>query len=213
MKLEHIYSNTWLWIMVCTIFGTGIVLSLPGCKPSEQVKRSRALQFYNEHPAEFAKNCADAFPVKDSIGEDVIDSIKTADNIDLSQWLNSLYTELDNLKDRFAKDTTDMARHYTDQINTLVARVNAVNREYKPCLPEVIYKTRPVYQENTARIKALGAQIDSLFQDGIKCKEREREALKQAEKYEKRASTRLWAIIAIGTVILGYVVLQIKRIL
>lgn len=215
--LKYTHSQPDFWVVVLyAVLKLAIILFIVfafGCKPSEQVKRSRAIQFYNEHPGEFAKNCADAFPVKDSVGEDVVDSIKTADNIDLTQWLNSLYGELDDLKERFARDTTAMARHYTDQINVLVERVNAVNRQYKPCLPEIIYKTRPVYQENTARIKALGAQIDSLVYEQVKCKQSTEQALNEAERHKKRASTRLWAIIAMGVVILGYVVLQIKRIL
>ena len=214
--ISYLKTYNWevaIWLLTVTCVIILLLAFLSGCKPSEQVKRSRALQFYNEHPSEFAKNCADAFPVKDSVGDEVIDSIKAADNLDLSLWLNSLYGELDALREKLDRDTNAMARRYTDQINVLVGRMGALNQHYKPCEPEIIYKSKPVYQENTARIKALGAQIDSLWQNEVRCKEREQEALKQAERYKKRASSRLWAIIVLTGVIVAYVILQIKRIL
>lgn len=49
------------YMLICGLV-LGAILFMSSCKPSEQLQRKRANEFFNTHPAEIAKRCADQFP-------------------------------------------------------------------------------------------------------------------------------------------------------
>lgn len=59
--LNQQFKKILLWLIAIVTFVLAVIY-LSGCKPSEQLQRKRANDFFNSHPAEIAKRCADQFP-------------------------------------------------------------------------------------------------------------------------------------------------------
>lgn len=140
-------------------------------------QRGRANTFYAEHPAELAQKCADAFPVRDSAGQPVIeytpaDNTNYSGQIDslvdavnqLSAYNDALVTQLhgQNNNDSVGACRIALAK-YQANLAVLQNKLSALQAAYKPCNPDTASITLPIYQENTARVTALNMHADSLL--------------------------------------------------
>lgn len=196
-----------------------IAFAVIGCKPSKEIQQSRAEAFYRDNPLALAVKCAEEYPVKDSIGAATIDSIASAFNTNYQGLIDSLNFEAQRLTYILNHDTTILAAWYRDQIGALRDRIAALNSLYKPCQPEIIYQTKPVYRENTARAAAYSLLADNLKLDtALKgaeiraVKARMIQCISEKETYAKRARNRLFGLIGLGAVMIGGGVLAFKLI-
>lgn len=183
---------------------------MSGCA-TEKKKRDRALSFFATHPQEAAAYCANAYPVRDSIGETII---TPADNEDYTGKIESLGNEIDFLQEKLRQDsvkasaggqiTAQELSNYKSQVNTLQKKYSDLQRSYKPCEPEI--RERPVYRENTARVAALQLKSEKLQEDYNDQKD-------ELAAAQKQAQARLWMLISAGILAGAYIILKIYKII
>lgn len=129
-----------------------MLLSLWACKPSEQVQRKRANDFFNAHPAEIANRCAEQFPPKVTPGKVITKSDTT--------YLPGQVLPCDTVR--------------------LPGEVKYVRCPPEKIIRDTIHRTDTV--ENIARIYALQARTDSLNISLIQTKEQKSFAEKSAKR-------------------------------
>jgi len=184
-----------------------IVFLMIGCSPGK-----KAHSYFAQHPQEFAKDCAGAFPVKDSIGNPMVVYIP-AENNDYTNPIDSIKKTTDrlvadiNLASRKSLDSCAGSMLYlVERTDKLARQVNDLKSRYAPCKPDTLYQTQTVYRENTARVTAL---LQDLAVKG--------ESLKQMtadrDGWKAKAKERFWIIAGLITLFGIAVFLRIKGIL
>lgn len=132
--------------------------------------KEKSLKYAGNHPDEFAKFCADAFPVKDSVGEPAVIYLE-ADNKNYTNQIDSLKGIVDSLETSNEADTTDCGAQYRPQIKKLSDEIRRLKNNYVPCKPDTMQVTTTVFKENTARVKALSDELSDRNDELNKSKE------------------------------------------
>jgi hypothetical protein len=114
--------------------------------------------FADAHPEVLALKCVEHFPVRDSDGPTIIDSIRLADNISYFGKIDSIQAIADALRTTVKQDTNKsnpcaaVAKGYQAKINSLSDQVNILQKGYKVCIPDTVYKTKIVYRVDQAAL-------------------------------------------------------------
>lgn len=202
--------RAFLWVLVAL----SLALLLFSCNPANKARRYFAL-----HPEDFAQNCADAFPVKESTdsagyieSQNRIDSLLDAMKEDSSRHAEEkdiMMGDIDRLS-RLAPDDCDSlseaiyryAAAETKRADAAEINVKKLKDAAKSIKPVIIEK------ENTARVEALTYQLKECIDHGLK-ESREKDFYK--DKYEqevKRNKGKLviripWLLLVIAGGVLG----------
>lgn len=141
-----------------TIASFYLLLFLVGCSAQNKLERkiNKAKVVAYENPESFADLCARLFPVKDSVGTPVIKIVK-ADNKDYSATIDSLTAALNQSESKVLDSTG-----YRNEISRLKNQVKKFKDAYKPCLPDTVRISTPIYKENTARVSYLNNKLNSM---------------------------------------------------
>ena len=110
-------------------------------------------QYAHFYPDSLAKDCAQLFPIKDSVGKPIIPV-----NIDRTNEINALKKTADSLRSippLTVKSTPLDSSRYLNAIMGLQSKINALQAAYKPCLPEIV----PHYIVDSALVVALRNQL------------------------------------------------------
>jgi DNA mismatch repair ATPase MutS len=136
-------------------------LSLTGCYTQHKATTqfNRAVATYPELGASF---CAWTYPIKESVKTDTF--YKKADNVDYTPQLDSLNNALQDAQKAYI-DAIDQQQNDTSCVSTikqlqlkyeaLLRQYDALRKGYKKCVPDTVYMTKIITQENTARISSL----------------------------------------------------------
>lgn len=114
--------------------------------------------FADAHTDVLALKCVQHFPVRDSDGPTIIDSIRLADNINYLGKIDSIQAIADALRTTVKQDTNKsnpcaaVAKHYQVTINSLSSQVDGLQKSYKPCGRDTVYKTKIIYRADSAAI-------------------------------------------------------------
>lgn len=184
----------------------GLLILLGGCLQScstVEKRINKAQLIAIKYPDSFARFCANAFPVKESIKETI--KYVPADNKNYQNTIDSLNTEIGNLKTDIDNDTTETSKVYQKKINELISTVNRLKKDYKPCKPDTVFKDRIVEMENTAKLAAVS---NELAQTKAELKVEQYRRLES----DKKAKERLWWCIGLVGIIGLYVFLRFKKI-
>lgn len=176
------------------------LLFLIGCTTAR-----KATAYMDKHPEVAAKYCSTAFPVRDSVGATIYDTVYVA-NQDWTQFLDSAVQSMEHIvakadSDRFLaqKDheaCLEVVSGQEAEIKRLAASVRKVQTVYVPCKPDTIKISQTVYRENTAKVKHLEGQL-AVSNANLE------ESLKDESKW------RLWCLITWGVIAL-YVFARLK---
>lgn len=183
--------------------------------------QKNAESFYAKHPEQLAASCAEKYPVKDSVGATVTDSTAKADNKDFTSSIDSannavesLVNAVNNAKKRSVDSVSlaclDVVADYNRQIdqletkaNDLAGQVKHLQANYRPCIPDTVYRTTPVYRENTAKVAAQAGQIAALSnQLAVMTASR--------DDWKGKAKFRWWIILGLGLIIGGAIAWRFK---
>jgi hypothetical protein len=130
---------------------------LMGCNTyQKQLNTFRA--FAVAHTNELAPLCATEFPVKDSVGATKVDSTHKANNVNYQSKIDSLQQIADAFAQHLAGDTaksnpcSSVAKVYQSQVAALNTRIRSLQEAYKPCKPDIVYKTQTVYRTDEAAL-------------------------------------------------------------
>lgn len=193
-------------IIVCVAIATSLV----ACTTAR-----KAVTYFNEHPDVSAGYCAEKYPVKDSVGETT--TVYTpANNEDLQPKLDELQQTAEGLQRKLVE--ADSARRkdpakpcpevrpFQNEIDALLTRISKLQSEYKPCIPDTIFKEKVVYRENTAMVASLSEQIKKITR-ALENMTGERDI------YKEEASRRLKWILALFALVGLGIFLKVKRII
>lgn len=151
-------------ILIYALGALALVAIFGGCMTTKKQKRI-ATQYYAENRKEFAEDCEEAFPIKDSIipGKTIY---IPADNPDLTPTLDSLTRELEEAKRGIATvliDTSNCPSEYDKLVakfNKAVAQIQQLKTNYKPCDPDsVIVEGDTIIKEDTRKVEKLTIQL------------------------------------------------------
>jgi hypothetical protein len=206
--MKHLLKNFAIWIATAVLFAS--------CSASKQAHR-----YFDRNPHEFAGDCADAFPLRDSTAEK-IGPVRQADNPNYQHAIDSVAQEVAHLKAQVQADTSLTAAGYRGQIGALEKIVKKLRDDYKPCKPDTLTVTREIYRENTARLVA-ESQRHAETTAYLEAAEKERDELKatvkakdaelsDVKKERNRANTRFWLTIAAAGAFVIYRVLRAFKI-
>jgi hypothetical protein len=185
-----------------------LMAAVAGCTSADK-QIFKARQIFDKYPNEAAKYCGEKFPVADSTISIKIDTVR-GKTIDYAPVIAGIETLLDSAKEtvnRKQSTVTDLSGQLSftkiqlskanNLINNLVAQINDVKTNYKPCGIDTIKSTYIKTRANTAKILALTAQVVQRSQD--------QEKLQNALKVETKSSThRLYWIIGLFLLIVAY---------
>lgn len=166
-----------------------------------------------KNPVKLAELCIEKFPIRDSIGEPVIDSTHRADNLDHTGTIDSLKDAADRLvkqlessleiTDLDKQRAMDVIGEYSKeneklkkQARALASDISHLQANYKPCLPDTVYSTITHFLENPAKDLLIG----SLYNKIAKTEQ-------QRDDWKATAKTRFWWIIVLGA-LLGFMILN-----
>jgi hypothetical protein len=140
------------------VFIAIMYIMLFGCNTyKKQLKKST--DFFNQYPSALAPICAKAFPVKDSIGGIVVDTIHRANNINYQGRIDSIQAVADALLNKLTIDTSKSnpcntyAKNYQKTITSLRNQVVTLKSLYHPCKPDTIRQTQTIYRTDVAALK------------------------------------------------------------
>jgi hypothetical protein len=164
----------------------------------EKHQEKKANRFFNEHPGKDAQRCADHFPLHDSLGQLVLDSVKKSDNLDHTGLIDSITSAVDSLPLE--------SLPFTGKIDTGSFRLVVVDSDlrnkilrlkasYKPCKPDTLYYSATNFTVDGAAVAAATAKY-----------EEEHKARVSAESklvhLTSQNKVRLWMLISSGILIL-----------
>lgn len=213
-----------MWMILAMIYSV-IILALCALLNS-CTTAAKATRFMQQHPEVSAQFCAEAYPVRDSVGVDSV-SYTPADNTDYTATIDSLLSLTDSLFDanrlrRMIVDTAGLIESYyrlqllrqQKEARRLKEALQSFRTSYRPCVPDTALILRQHWLENTARLEAsemsCDVRIAALESDtarlgGVMSERTAR--LKEAK--EGLSKWRLWCLLtwaAIG----GYTFLKIR---
>lgn len=160
---------------------------------------AKAKEVFNNNPKAFAANCAEAFPVKDSVGRPDTTNRKPADNKDYTKTIDSLQAIVNTgikAMPQYVTDTNCLQayKQLLNNYNQVKEKLTLLKQQYKPCQGDTTYISLPVYRNNTAAIEALQADNKTIA---------DKLAATQ-EKLSKRNKQLVCAIVAIA--VLGIII-------
>jgi len=172
-----------------------------------------------KHPVKLAELCIEKFPIRDSIGEPVIDSSHKADNLDHSGTIDSLKDAADALVKELEAKTEmseldkgralDVIGEYTlenvnlkKKVKGLASDISRLQANYRPCLPDTVFRTIPHFLENPAK----DVVINSLRNQLAKTEQ-------QRDDAQHKAKVRWWIIFALGCIIGAAIFGRVKGII
>lgn len=145
--------------------------------------QKNANRYYDKHPEELAELCGDKFPPRDSVGVPTT-NYTPADNKDYQHQIDSIrnaaYMLMYDLADfqqqmmmrqtpKDVQECQETIHNYQKQIGKLLGQVDelkkkasALGSEYKPCIPDTVFKENNIYRANTAKEDAQGQRIKKL---------------------------------------------------
>lgn len=175
---------------------------LVGC--SQQKKINKAISTLDNHPGAAADFCAVRFPVRDSVGEPVHDTIR-AKNQDYTPALDSLGDMISGIESQALKDRITAAVSLIDcqavvelkehQISALAAQVQQLRSRYIICKPDTVKTMVPHYLENTAKVA-------SLEYKNFDCQNSYKKAVDRGDAFqESRDKYRRWFFILLALVL------------
>jgi hypothetical protein len=182
------------------ILVAAILIFTVGCTTAR-----KAVAYMDKHPEVASAYCAKTFPVRDSLGETIYDTVYV-DNQDWTNYLDSATAYMDSLvakadSDRFLalkshEECLEVVGSQEAEIKRLAAAVRGVKVVYVPCKPDTVKITQTVYRENTAQVEYLKGQL-AVSNANLE------ESLKDESKW------RLWCLITWGIIGL-YVFAKLK---
>lgn len=173
-----------------------------------------------KHPVKLAELCIEKFPIKDSVGEAVIDSTHKADNKDHTADIDTIGKIADELvdkinsagfhpTDREKKECLDVIAAYTKENAELKAKAKALQSDvkrlqanYKPCVSDTVFSTKSHFLENPAKDVVIGSQRTQLAKTE-----------QQRDDAKGKAKTYFWIIVALLAVIGAGIFGKIKGII
>lgn len=203
--MEKFIKSVWIASLIACL----AIIFLPSCN-TYQKQLHTFKNFADDHPNELAPLCAKAFPVKDSVGATKIDSTHKANNVNYAGKIDSLQAIADQFKQRLLADTgksnpcASVAKNYQVQVNTLSNQVQALRAAYKPCKPDTVYKTTPIYRTDEAKIAVLQNQFN-VKSDSLKTTKTQ-----LADEKETSASRLHWMLILGGVLVALGIVTVLK---
>lgn len=203
-------------VLACAAF---VVMSFASCTTPRGAER-----YYNKHPDKLMAHAARLAPNIDSVGTPYIEQHTPANNIDYTGQIDSLEQEAQKAKDLVdsllgAVNTQNPVPSIDQgkaklqkQVGSLLAQVQQLKAQYKPCEPDTAKIIQPIYRE-------LGYKLADLrYQLGAEVKRREgvqlelQTAVVKGDKWKAQRDQLLWILIMIagGVVIWGFIKLRPK---
>jgi len=209
--MKHNQSIRLLYVVLMAALAIIVMVFVSGCSASK-----KAHGYFSKHPEEFARPCADAFPVKDSVAPPVVKYVP-ADNKNYKGTIDSIQEAADKLaadirrageesRDSLANDCGRAVTGLQEQAGRLQKQVSDLKGQYKPCKPDTVRIETKVYRENTALVTALRQDL------AVTAADRDRNA-KEAAEWKGAAKKRFWIIVGLLAAIGIGIYLRIKGIL
>lgn len=191
-------------IILLVLIGVIFAMILASCNTFQKQLRTFN-NFADAHTDALAVKCVDKFPVIQHDGPITTDSTHKANNIDYQSRVDSISQLADALRSRLNSDTAkanpcaDVARFYIPQVINLTAKVNELQKAYKPCKSDTVYKTHTLFQVDSAKV-VVWHNLANKYRDSLK------QSQTQLSDQKKTTSNwRLVALIAIGLIVLSIV--------
>lgn len=176
-------------------------------------------KYAQKHPVKLAELCIEKFPIRDSVGEPVFDTIRRSDNLDHTGTIDSLKQAADELvremeskqmiSDLDRKKAVDIIGDYSKEneslkrkAKSLAADISRLQANYRPCLPDTQRIYLPHFLENPAK----DLVIASLYNKVAKIEQ-------QRDDWKHRAQTRFWWLVVLVAILGIGVGLKLKGIL
>jgi hypothetical protein len=192
-----------VWLLVCL----AIIALFCSCSPSK-----KAHEYFSGHSEEFAKGCADAFPVKETTDTKAYDSSKAkidsiiaaneGDKMINDQLRQDLVDEIDRLKSKPDSHTDENCDSTQEAIYRLAAkerqRADAYEKKYNN-LADAAKNVKPVehFTENTARVEAYRQDVAKLTSALANAAIKNSELTEQVNDWKAKAHKYFWIIVAI----------------
>lgn len=131
-----------------------------------QKQLNKATTFFMANKAQLASLCEMVYPVKDSIGETVIDSTHKANNINYQGLIDSVQRAEDSLQMLVYTDTAksnpcaEQSKTFANKLKSITDRYNKLVNSYRPCKPDTVYKKQTIYVKDMAEITVLTNQLN-----------------------------------------------------
>lgn len=188
-----------------------VLLCLVACNTYKK-QLAKATAFFEANPKALAPICEEKFPVTDSVGKTHVDSTHKANNVNYQKIIDSLQNAEDSLQMQAYSDTgkenpcADQAKKFAAQLKTITARYNALANSYRPCKPDTVFRTTPIYMKDNAEIAVLTNNL-SVATDSLKITKHDLQAKTAQSK------TRLWWIIGLAGAMILYIAFTVLKFL
>lgn len=160
--------------------------------------------------------CATEYPVADSLGAPVVDSIKPAHNPDytpaidnLDAAVNHLVTDLQQHADSACEE---VQQRYRKELLQLQRQIRILKEQYRPCKPDTLLTTQYIYRRDRAYEAVLESQLKS-YRDSL-IRAHQTIAVKEAKIQDLTASRnwwRKWGGYLTWSVLAGLILLAVFR--
>lgn len=196
-----------------------------GCSPAKQAAKQKAAaeKYYRVNPDELAQKCAAEYPVKDSVGQEVIDSIRQAHNEDFTDAIDSVNRAAADLiariragsgglADSIGRECADVIAGLNMQADSLGRYLKRLKAQYRPCVADTVYKTKTIFRENTARLAVCENEKGKVVSELRAAQDRLQAMTADRDEWKNTAKKRWWWIVALIAGIGVGVFLRIKGI-
>jgi len=190
------------------LFVLCLPILLSSCN-KELRNENKAYKYFRDHPEKLAAECAVRFPVKDSIGQATIDSVRPAVNVNQQPKIDSLQEFADLLLARLDAEVKSDHRppeidQYKQEVQQLLKKITQLKKDYKPCKPDTVFKTKPVFRENTARVEQLNFAL-------AREKDNVTRLTTELEEARSEKRTAIWIATGCGLIAAALIIIRIRR--